>query len=596
MGLPKTTDGLDLDTPIVMTNEEFEKFNKTEHVRVIRRVNGDIKRFTCAGIDVHKKILVVAVCVTDKQTFVPTYHVYKTHAINKKMGEMCKWLKSFGVVDVCMESTGKYWIPVFNYLERHGFKPIIAHPKYLKAPRGKKNDVQDAMHIANVFRMDLVKPSFIPPEDIRDIRNLCRYSIKLTCDKTAEKNRYQNNLAECNLRLDHVFTDVFGKSSQKIMQMILEDGPDNLDRERIKASLDKKCKATVDTVLDAIEGGDFIGSQHELIQLHLHHIEEIDYLLASIQFRLEDYIKKYQKQVDHICSMVGVNKSSAIFIIGEIGADMSVWESADCLSSWAGVVPASNSSAGKNKSVKIGTGGYYLKPILVQCVNAALKSTKEPYFAIKYNGIKGRRGHKKAVIAIAHKMLVSIYHMLKNDVDFLPKDYEAVVQHYKKEEAHKSLKLEEAAKILLKNGADKDDLEKIMSQCKSAKAKKASSKKTKKAASAKDTKSVEKTGSVAKVDTPKKTSTSKKTAPSGETDPSEETGAVGKTNRSRKPAIVTKTESSDPTQTGTARKSACTRKTSSAKKKAAAGENDTSPASVKKTTRSGKKTETVKAG
>lgn len=449
----------------VFTEEEFKAFEMEKHVKVVNQLNGNVERPVCAGLDVHKRILVACVCVTDMKTLVPTYHVYKTTTFYKDVIELGIWMRSFGVVDVCMESTGKYWVSVFNRLEHEGFKPVLTHPKYVKSPKGKKTDEKDAMFIANTFRMGMVVPSFVPPQDIRDMRELCRYRIKLTYVKTAEKNRYTNSLELCDIRLDNVFKDVFGVTSQKLMEEILNNGIDNIDAEMIDPLRDRRCKASTEEILDAIKGGDFIGSEELLIKLHKKHIGDIDGLIAEIDKKLDEYGEKYSTEIAHLMSMVGVSRCSAIYILAEIGADMTVWNDCDEFSSWLGLVPASNSSANKHKSTKIGAGGYYIKPVLVECALAAIKSRKVPYFRYKYLAIKGRRGHKKAVIAIAHKMAICIYHMLLKGKDFMPSDLKAVDQ----EGYSKKINLNDTLSFLRASGISEDTLKVIANEYKNNK-------------------------------------------------------------------------------------------------------------------------------
>lgn len=384
--------------------------------------DGGVKLMNCAGMDVHKKVLVVAACITNPMTLVPTFQVYRTTVHAEDVRKAACWLKSMGIVDVAMESSGKYWYGPFKTLEEESLRPVLTHPKYVKAPKGTKNDVNDAMHIANCFRMGMVIPSFIPPADIRDMRELCRYRMKLVATCTQEKNRYQNGLAACNIRLDNVFSDVFGATCQKIMDIALNSGLGSITEETLQGLLGKNCKATPKDVMNAIDGGEFVGSQQLKLQLHKEHIDSIVSIISKIDEKLKVYADKYRKQIDHIMSMVAVKETAAIYILAEIGTDMAVWKNKDSFANWAGLVPASNSSAGKHKSTHIGNGGYYLKPILVQCALAASRSKAEPYFSYKYENFKKRRGHKKAIIAIAHKMACSIYAMLSKDEDFRPSD------------------------------------------------------------------------------------------------------------------------------------------------------------------------------
>lgn len=445
------------------SSEELKCLTLDDGTRVITSADGDIKRPVCAGIDVHKEILMAAVCRTDPETLKAVFYVRQFQSTNKDIRNMAQWFKAHGVRDVCMESTGKYWIPVFNILEQCGLKPVLTHPKYVKQAKGRKTDFRDAIHIASLFRMDLVVASFIPPADIRDLRELCRYRLKLTYMRTSEKNRFQNSMTVSKVRLDCVFSDPFGKSASAIMEYLIETDPDQVSDEEILNLVDRRVQASNEDILESIHGYEFIGVQRDklnIIQLHLGQLNEC---IRLIDEKLEYYRQKYFRIIRHLVTMVGITDISALYILGEIGTDMSVWKDDAALSCWAGLSPANNASAGKKKSTRTGDGGHYLKPLLVQCALAAAKSTrKDPYFHCKYETLKKRRGHKKAIIAIARKMLVAIYHMIRDDADFLPVDYEDTIQNTKKT---KGLNLNNVIAFLKEQGADESTIHLIETQC-----------------------------------------------------------------------------------------------------------------------------------
>lgn len=205
--------------------EELQSMTLDDGTRIITSPVTDIKRPVCAGIDVHKSLLMAAICKTDPDTLSAVFYVKQFTTTNSDIRAMADWMKSYGVLDACMESTGKYWIPVYDILEQQGIKPVLTHPKYVKQAKGHKTDFRDAIHIANLFRLDLVVASFIPPADIRDLRELCRYRLKLTYMRTAEKNRYQNSMTISKIRLDSVFSDPFGKSASSIMSYLIQTEP-----------------------------------------------------------------------------------------------------------------------------------------------------------------------------------------------------------------------------------------------------------------------------------------------------------------------------------------------------------------------------------
>ena len=327
----------------------------------------------CCGIDVHKTFVVACVATTNKQG-VTTYDNHRFSTYTKGLKELLQWLLAHNCKDVCMESTGKYWIPVYSVLEEQ-CAIVLAHPKYVKAIRGKKTDKKDAKWIADLFKHDLVSGSFMPPADIRQLRDLMRYRYKLTCFSSSEKNRLQNCLTVSNIQLGNVVSDTLGKSSQKILDKILENPLDtSFDIEPlIHGSMKKK-------------------------------LSELE--LAS----------PYQQKLDIILTAPGINNPfTAIGVISEIGVNMEAFPSAKHLCSWAGLTPTNNESAGKEKSVRVSKAGCHIKPLLVQCANAVVTSKKHPEIRNRYLRLKKRRGHKKAIIAIARMLLTALYHMLKNE-------------------------------------------------------------------------------------------------------------------------------------------------------------------------------------
>ena len=424
--------------------------------RIVTSSRKDIKRPLCGGIDVHKNILMAAACITDKDSLSATFYVKEFSSTNYDIRRMAEWFTRYGIVDVCMESTGKYWIPVFDILEQKGLKPVLTHPKYVKQVKGRKTDFRDAMNIATLFRMDVVVASFIPPSDIRDLRELCRYRLKLTYMRTAEKNRYQNSMTVSKVRIDSVFKDPFCKSASTIMSYLLHTPEDEVDDSTILSFVDSHTKASPQEILDSIHGYEFLGVQRDKLDIIGKHISEIDE-------KLEYYRQKYADIIGRLIAIPGISTESALYILGEIGTDMSVWRDDKSLSAWAGVSPACNESARKKKSTKIGNGGHYLKPLLVQCALAAIKSTKKlPYFYYKYNSIQKRRGHKKAIIAIARKMLVAIYHMIKDGKEFRPIDYEQVLA---KKHERKELNMKNVMDFLGERGIDEETIHLIEQQC-----------------------------------------------------------------------------------------------------------------------------------
>ena len=388
------------------TADAIKSLTLDDGTRVVTSSDTDIRRPVCAGIDVHKEILMAAVCRTDPDTLGAVFYVCQFTSANCDVRRMSEWFKSYGVQDVCMESTGKYWIPVYDILEHQGLKPVLTHPKYVKQASGRKTDFRDAVHMASLFRMDLVAPSFIPPADIRDLRELCRYLLKLTYMRTSEKNRYQNSMTVSKIRLDSVFSDPFGKSASAIMSYLIETDPGQVSDEAVLRPVNHCVRASGEDILESIHGYEFIGVQRDKLKIIQIHLDDLNKCIALIDEKLAYYRQKYAAAISHLVTMIGITADSALYILGEIGTDMSVWRDIASLSSWAGLSPANNESANKKKSTKTGTGVHYLKPLLVQCALAAIKSTKkDPYFYHKYQALKKRRGTKKQSLPSQGKCL-----------------------------------------------------------------------------------------------------------------------------------------------------------------------------------------------
>ena len=376
----------------------------------------------CCGIDVHKTFVIACIASTNKAG-ITSYQSKRFSTFTKGLRELRQWLLSNSCVDVCMESTGKYFIPVYNILE-DGLKPIVAHPKYVKAIRGKKTDKRDARWIADLFKHDLVAASFIPPKNIRDLRDLMRYRFKLTNFGSSEKNRFQNCLTVSNIQLASVVTDTFGKSSMNIIEHILDNPLDrNIDiPSLIHGSLTKKLPE-----LELAVDGIITQTQAEKIKIIKQHYDSLDLCKLNLESVILSLSEPYRNEIELLLSVPSVNNTfTAIGILSEIGADMSVFPSAKHLCSWAGLTPTNNESAGKKKSVRISRAGCYLKPLLVQCATAVVKSEKHPEIRNRYLNLKKRRGHKKAIIAICRMLLTAIYHILKKHEPYKPALYKKV--------------------------------------------------------------------------------------------------------------------------------------------------------------------------
>ncbi len=319
-----------------------------------------------------------------------------------------------------MESTGKYWIPIFNVLE-HSCNITLAHLKYVKAIRGKKTDKKDAQWIADLFKHDLVAGSFMPPLPIRQLRDLMRYRFKLTNFSSSEKNRLQNSLTVSNIQLANVVSDTFGKSSMNIINKLLNI-PLNTTFD-IEPLIHGSMKKKLPELQLAIEGA-ISSEQAGKIKIIKVHYENLEARKADLEDLILSLAGSYSAEIKLILTVPSFkNIFSAIAVIAEIGVNMDVFPTSKHLCSWAGLTPTNNESAGKKKSVRISRAGCYIKPLLVQCATAVVKSEKHPEIRNRYLQLKRRRGHKRAIIAIARMLLTAIYHILKTKEPYNPNLY-----------------------------------------------------------------------------------------------------------------------------------------------------------------------------
>ena len=396
----------------------------------------------CCGIDVHKSFVVACVATTDGNLVTAYSKPKRFSTFTNDLRRLAKWLSDNNCKDVCMESTGKYWIPVWNVLEPT-CDLVLSHPKYLKAIKGKKTDKRDAKWIADMFKHDLLNGSFIPPAEIRQLRDLVRYHTKLTSYTTGEKNRAQNCLTVSNIKLDDVFSDVFGKAASAITDRLLQ----NSEPFDVTPYLTKNIKASPEEIQAAVDGM-MCAEQAEKLRIIRSHMVSLELCKANLESEILAVAEKFLPQINLVTTVPGIQSFSAVAIIGEIGVDMSVFETSRHLCSWAGLAPQNDNSAGKKKTTRVSRAGVYLKPILVQCANAAIKSNKHPEVRNRYNAIKKRRGHKKAIIAIARMLLTAIYNILKKNEPYNAELY----RQSNKPPVQRMVSVEQAIFILQRQG------------------------------------------------------------------------------------------------------------------------------------------------
>ena len=405
---------------------------------------------TCCGVDVHKSFLVATIIKTTSGVQ-PSYQKKRFSTFNNSILKFKNWLIENDCYDVCMESTGKYWIPVFNLLEDI-INVTIANPKWVKAVKGNKDDTKDSKWIGDLFRLGMVKGSFIPCKNIRILREFTRYRYKLISARASEKNRFQNALTVCNVALDSVVSDIFGKSATSIINYLIEQSDNSINHEEISNRLLRSLKKKSDSVIESIEGYQMADSQKYRMRLVRAHMDYITSAINDIDTMLDSLVEPYENAINLLCTIPGIKRDSAITIISEIGTDMAQFSSSKRLCCWAGLAPGSNESAGKKKSVRIARAGVYLKPALVQCAHAAVKSDKTPYYKMKYERIYKRRGKKRAIIAIARMILTAIYQMLSTGEVWNPCDLYKIDMPQPLVDKQKAKAIKQAYKLLVSEG------------------------------------------------------------------------------------------------------------------------------------------------
>lgn len=412
------------------------------------------------GVDVHKSFIVAVICDSTGQT--TKYSKKRFSTFNNSLIEFRNWLLENDCQNVCMESTGKYYIPVYNALEGHISNVVVANPKWVAVIKGEKDDNKDAKWIADLFKLGIVRSSFIPPKDFRILREFTRYLYKLTCNRTSEKNRYTNALTVGNCKLDMVFSDIFGKSSQSIVDIIMNN--DNFSDEDIISCLHKHCKSSHEDILSSVNGITFTNEQKLRINIIKEHIDYLTNQINSLRDIVDNLITPYEDYITLLMTIPGIDRYSAITILSEISNDMSQFSNHYRLSAWAGLAPGCNESAGKKKSVKISRAGVYLKPCLVEVAHCAVKDKSNTYYANKFNKISKLSGKKRAYIAIARKILVAIYHMLSTGEVWNPSDLASNETDDKDRIKYTKNNFNQSLKQLLSLGLTSDELISIINQ------------------------------------------------------------------------------------------------------------------------------------
>jgi transposase len=367
----------------------------------------------CCGLDVGKDEVVACLRVPDgaggRRQEIRTYSTFTSF-----LEQMADWLKGEDVTDVVMEATGQYWKPIWYVLEERGFELMLVNARHVKILPGRKTDVGDAAWLCELLEHGLLRGSFVPPEPIRELRDLTRYRKRLIQLHTSEGQRINKTLEDAGIRLGSVASDVLGVSGRAMLRALCEGERD----PKVLAELAKaKLRAKRAELAEALHGR-FREHHALLIKLSLDHVEQLEASIAALDAEVDKVIAPFSQARDHLDTITGVGKRAAECIIAEIGLDMDRFPTAGHLASWAGVCPGNNVTGGKRRSGTTTKGNVWLGQILVECAWAT-SHTKDTYLRAQYWRLARRIGKKKAAVAVGHSILVIAWHLLKNDCDYV---------------------------------------------------------------------------------------------------------------------------------------------------------------------------------
>jgi len=364
----------------------------------------------CSGLDVHKETVAACVMIRDGEKGQKEIRTFRT--MTSDLLVLHDWLLAHGVTHVAMESTGVYWKPIFNLLEG-SFEVLLVNASHIKVVPGKKTDIKDCEWIADLLAHGLLKGSFIPPQPIRDLRDLTRYRKSLSDERTREINRLQKLLETANIKLSSVATDVMGVSGKAMLEAILSGSTD----PAVLADLAKgRLRNKLSLLKEALQGR-FRSHHRFLMGQILSHLDFLDEAIEEMSKEVEKRLAPFFQEIELLKTIPGVKQRMAEVILAEIGVDMSHFPTHRHLASWAGLCPGNNESAGKRKSGKTRKGDRWLKRGLTES-SWAVSRAKETYLSALYHRIVRRRGKRKATVAVAHAITVIAYHILKHKVPY----------------------------------------------------------------------------------------------------------------------------------------------------------------------------------
>jgi transposase len=365
----------------------------------------------CCGLDVHQA-MVVACLLVGRPDQKPRKEVRTFRTVTRELLSMRAWLTAAGCTHVGMESTGVYWKPVYAVLEG-SFELVVGNAHHIKNVPGRKTDVKDCEWIADLLRHGLIDRSFVPPEPIRELRDLLRYRRKLVESRTSERNRLQGVLETANIKLASVASDVFGVSGMRMLKALV-DG--DATPQQMAQLARRRLRSKLSELELALEGS--VREHHRfLLAMQMRRLKAVEEELALLDKRIEEKLEPYRPEHTNLMTIPGVDWVVAAGLIAELGVDMNVFKSPSHLAAWAGVAPGNNESAGKKKNGKARRGNIHLKTTLVGAAVCASRA-KGTYLKDKYFRLKARRGALRAAVAIGHKILIAAYHILSKGVPY----------------------------------------------------------------------------------------------------------------------------------------------------------------------------------
>lgn len=365
----------------------------------------------CAALDVHKAQVTVRVRVPGQAGGRTDLRARYTTMAGDLLA-LRDWLKGLGVTHVAMEATGVYWKAPCYVLE-DDFELLLVNPQHVKNLPGRKTDMTDAGWLCELLECGLLKASFVPPKPIRQLRDLTRYRKSLIAERQREANRLHKVLEDAGVKLSVVATNVLGVSGRLMLQALVSGSRDpEILADLAKGRLRKKIPA-----LRAALEGDFNAHHAMLIGHILAHIDYLEEAIAAITAEVETLIAPFEAKAERLDQITGVGMITAHVILAELGPDMSKFPTHRHAASWAKICPGNHESAGKRRSGRTGKGNRYLRTALIEAAQAAAHS-KDTYLRAQYEQIKRRHGHAKAIVAVAHSILVAAYYILRDDVDY----------------------------------------------------------------------------------------------------------------------------------------------------------------------------------